>query len=287
MCVHRFVNLYMAICLLCSCASVSLRDSGESPSQKVKLLNDIGGKFYATGNYRDAKAYFTLALKLEPSYVDALVNRSATYNRLGDYENAIRDATKAIKMQPSSVPAHNNRANAYSAQGKFSRALADYQESYRLSPGFLDVVFNIANLYYRLNLRLDAVRYYTRALEIHPGLTEAYIFRAVALSQLGYNKRADADFNTVMRMQARSPHINLILARALMQTKNFAEAEDVLSEMIDQNPEDYEAYFTRAETLYNLKDYSSAYDDIMRAIELKNNIAYQALRMKIEKKMRR
>ncbi len=280
---RRLIFLCFIVSLISSRSSLAY-DINEPPPIKVRLLNDIGGHFYDSGQYLDAKAYFTLAIKLYPNYVDALVNRSAVYNALGKFQEAVNDGTRALRLQPNNVQALNNRANAYAGLGKYSQALNDYKNSYRLDPKFLDVVFNIANLYYRLNLRLDAVRYYTRAIEIHPGLIQAYIFRGVALHELGYQKRSNADLDAVMKMQARSPQISLLLSQALVQVKRFKDAEKVLTQLLLEK-ESAEALATRAEALYYLKNYPAALTDIERAISIKNNIAYQALRMKINKKM--
>lgn len=266
-----------------SCSSTTY-DINEPVSPKVKLLNDIGGHFYDSGKYLDAKAYFSLAIKMYPNYVDPLVNRAAVYNAMGKFQDAVRDATRALKIEPNNVQALNNRGNSYAGLGKYTQALENYKSAYRLAPQFLDVVFNIANLYYRLNLRLDAVRYYTRAIEIHPGLTQAYIFRGSALHELGYQKRSNADFNAVIRMQARSPQISLLLGQALVQVKRFKDAEKVLTQLLLEN-ESAEVLAARAEALYYLKNYSAALTDIDRAIGIKNNIGYQALRIKINKKM--
>lgn len=278
-----FIFVIVISVLFNSCASRVQRESATEPSPKVKLLNDIGGKFYDEGKFLDAKSYFSLAMKLEPTYVDAIVNRAAAFNALGQYQEALQDATRAIKIQPNNVQAYNNRANAYAGLGQYSKALDDYKDSYRLAPGFLDVVFNIANLYYRLNLRLDAVRYYTRAIEIHPGLTQAYIFRGVALYELGYHKRGQEDFERVMSMRARPSHISILLAQALIQTKQFSDAQKVMDILLNDEPDNAEAYYSRAEALYYMKDYSAAYDDIQKALDLKNSVNYQTLLMKIQK----
>ncbi|MGL4524900.1 MAG: tetratricopeptide repeat protein [Spirochaetia bacterium] len=279
---------FLIVVFLSACSTSQIPYRGNSdPAPKAKTLNDIGFRFYNQGNYEDARAYFSLALKMDPAFVDAYINRSATNIKLTRFNEALNDASRALQLQPNNVQALNNRGNAYSGKNNFSRALEDYKKAYQLQPNFLDVLFNIANMYYRMNLRMDAVRYYTRVLEVHPGMTQAYIFRGLAQHQLGYQQRALEDFKVVLRMQNRGLSLNMQLARALLTIKRFADAEKALREVVEEFPDYADGYYVRAEVLYHLKDYQAAYADILRATELKRNVAYQALLVKIQKKLKR
>ena len=57
---------------------------------------------------------------------DDAFNRGLAYARQGEYEQAIADYTAAIKLNPQLAEAYYNRGNAYRRQGEYDQAIADY-----------------------------------------------------------------------------------------------------------------------------------------------------------------
>ena len=56
-----------------------------------EFYNNTAIAFIKTGNYEDALTSFSNTLKLDPSNIDALYNRSKLYKMLGDNQNAQKD----------------------------------------------------------------------------------------------------------------------------------------------------------------------------------------------------
>jgi Tfp pilus assembly protein PilF len=69
------------------------------------------------------------AIRLNPSYSDAFVNRDLAYAHQRVYELAIADFTEAIRLDPRNAAAHTNRGVAYMAKGETARAKADFDEA--------------------------------------------------------------------------------------------------------------------------------------------------------------
>jgi tetratricopeptide (TPR) repeat protein len=74
----------------------------------------------------------TEIIKIDPSIIDAYINRSIAYTETGAIDKAISDANKAIMLNPRNPLAINNRGYAYEKSGDINNAIADYQAACNL-----------------------------------------------------------------------------------------------------------------------------------------------------------
>jgi len=75
----------------------------------AKSYNNRGLTYSKLGNYEDAIADYTRAIRIDPDYANAYGNRGVAYNELGNYKDAIDDYTKAIRIDPDYASAYKNR----------------------------------------------------------------------------------------------------------------------------------------------------------------------------------
>ena len=61
---------------------------------------------------------FNTAIKLDPTYIDALNNRGLAYVSRGAYDLAIKDFDQVLKISPKDADAIRNRADALARKGK-------------------------------------------------------------------------------------------------------------------------------------------------------------------------
>ena len=61
---------------------------------------------------------FNAAIKLDPSYIDALNNRGLAYFGRGAYDLAIEDFDRVLKLNPNDADAIRNRADALAKKSK-------------------------------------------------------------------------------------------------------------------------------------------------------------------------
>jgi lipoprotein NlpI len=74
------------------------------------------------------------AIRLEPKFVFAYVDRGNAYRARGDNDHAIADYGEAIRLEPKSADAYYNRGLAYLYSGTLDKALADVSEASELDP---------------------------------------------------------------------------------------------------------------------------------------------------------
>ncbi|NET15955.1 MAG: tetratricopeptide repeat protein [Okeania sp. SIO1H6] len=80
------------------------------------------------GNYKEAIAYFSQAIKFNNKLVDACNNRSNSRPSFRDNRGEIIDYDQAIKLKPNLPDTYNNQGNAYSALGNYWEAISNYRE---------------------------------------------------------------------------------------------------------------------------------------------------------------
>jgi tetratricopeptide (TPR) repeat protein len=89
------------------------------------------GNLYANAQeHRAAVGNYTRAIRLDPTYSQALFSRGLIYWReLGNYDGAVEDLTRVLELDPRWAEAYFNRAIAYRMRGEADAAITDL-ESY-------------------------------------------------------------------------------------------------------------------------------------------------------------
>ncbi len=65
-------------------------------------------------------------------------SRSTAYRNEGEYDEAIADCSEAIRLNPKLAGAYYARAFTYGQKGESDKAIADYTEVIRLEPKLTD-----------------------------------------------------------------------------------------------------------------------------------------------------
>ena len=65
------------------------------------------------------------AIRLNPKYTNAYINRGHAYGYLGQYERAIQDYDEAIQIDPLAADAYYHRGRAYQELGRQEHAERD------------------------------------------------------------------------------------------------------------------------------------------------------------------
>jgi tetratricopeptide (TPR) repeat protein len=112
-------------------------------TEAIKLKPEDARGYAARGNYRNAynefdKAVVDLsdAIRLEPALVNAYAQRAYAYVQLGDTDKAIADYTEVLERQPGDANTHYDRGGAYEKKGDFDKARADFEQAIRLQRDF-------------------------------------------------------------------------------------------------------------------------------------------------------
>jgi tetratricopeptide (TPR) repeat protein len=124
------------------------------------------------GQTRLAISAHTAAIKFDPLYVPARVNRGLAYMELEDYIAASIDFSEAIRLEPTNPQHYFKRGVAFAKRGLADRAIASYSEAIRLDPKFAEAYYNRGITYSQVGKSAEAARDRAQALQLNPSLVQ-------------------------------------------------------------------------------------------------------------------
>ena len=178
--------LCMTALALAFCAVMALGacSTGEIPTIEGLTAQQWyrkGNELWVNGRFvrlRDAVAYFSRAIELDPDFKEAYNSRGIAYDYLERRRLAIQDFDEAIDLDENYKHAYNNRGIVYKKLGELDDALEDFSRAIEIDQGYLTAYNNRGNVYRAVGQYGQAVKDYDRALEIKPDFARALANRA-------------------------------------------------------------------------------------------------------------
>jgi tetratricopeptide (TPR) repeat protein len=74
----------------------------------------------------------TCPAKVNPQSAYAFQHRGNAWNKMGEYDNAIADYSEAIRLNPQDPDAFSSRGHALNSKGEHGKAVADFEQATKL-----------------------------------------------------------------------------------------------------------------------------------------------------------
>jgi tetratricopeptide (TPR) repeat protein len=116
-----------------------------SPDSAV-LANKIGIAFHQLSLINLAKKNYERAIKLDPTYSEAINNLGTIYYSQKNYGRAIRLYKRALNSSPPTASVYSNLGAAYFSRKDYKRAIEYYQEALKLDPDVFEHHSNFGTL---------------------------------------------------------------------------------------------------------------------------------------------
>ena len=169
------------------------------------------------------------AIRLDPKFLSAYLNRADAWSRQQKFDNAAADIKEAMRLYPNSVLCYLARGCLNFAQGCFSAAIADYDEALRLDP------------------KLDAARYWR---EVTLDRQQANNVKAPPVESKDQTSIAETIRNA---QKERFTKVDIL---------------QVFDKTVREAPESSWARLNRGVALSQAREYDKAIADYEKAIEL-------------------
>jgi tetratricopeptide (TPR) repeat protein len=170
------------------------------PVGEARVPFDDGHRALRRGEYEEAVAKFTEAIKLRPKLAEAYGNRGLAYLLLGKFDEAIADCNEAIRHDSQLSGAFVNRAIGYAQLERYDEAIADLDVAIRMNPSLVEAYVHRAIAFNETG-RLDrAIEDCTEAIRRNPDLPIAYLNRGIAHEQKGDIEKANLDRESALRL---------------------------------------------------------------------------------------
>ncbi|GAC1515849.1 MAG: hypothetical protein NVS1B4_08040 [Gemmatimonadaceae bacterium] len=198
------------------------------------VFNLLGISLAMIDRQEDALIAFDRALSINPSYVEAMVNRSVLLSALGRPDDAQAGFAAAEQLaQPDasgvSAIAANRLANAHAAlaaeyreAGALDEAIAQYRRALELRPGYADVRLALARSLIERGRYVDAAAAADAALAIRTDWVDAMLLRGLAAYLAGDLDGAAASWGRAGERAADEPR--LAVYRAMLARRRASES---------------------------------------------------------------
>ena len=220
-----------------------------------------------TGNYNEAISAYTKAVRLDPQYVLAYIDRSFAYSRLGNFQQVFENANKAIELDSRNARAYVNRGFAHSKLGHYQQAIEDANKAVELNPRYVLAYVNRGDAYSRIGNNQQAFKDANKAIELDSRNVMAYVNRGLAYSKLGNNQQAIEDYNKAIELDPRYALAYVDRSSAYITSGNYQQALEDANKAIELDPKYALAYYYRG-TIYaklGKKDHAASdYDTAAR-----------------------
>ncbi|CAG9578509.1 putative small glutamine-rich tetratricopeptide repeat protein [Leishmania major strain Friedlin] len=100
----------------------------------AEQIKNKGNELMSQAKYKEAIAYYTKAIELQPDNAVFFANRAAAHTHLKDYNNAIIDCERAIIINPEYSKSYSRLGTALFYQENYSRAVDAFTKACELDP---------------------------------------------------------------------------------------------------------------------------------------------------------
>jgi len=166
--------------------------------EKAKALS-VDGKFT---DPQKAIEYLNNAIKLEPGFTGAYIERGDAYIGLGQYQRAIEDYNEAIRLKPDDSYAYFFRGFACAGLGQHQQAIENYSEAIRLGLNDAISYSSRGKSHNAMKQYEQAIADLNKAIQLDPNFPGSYRHRGNTYRNLGQYQQAIKDFNEAIRLKA-------------------------------------------------------------------------------------
>jgi tetratricopeptide (TPR) repeat protein len=219
----------------------------------TQLTPDFIQPYYAISQYYlankdedNALKWVSQAIVVKPGMASNYNFRGWIYFNFEQYQLAFKDFTKAIEIDPNNARAYNNRGSArYNIQNvedavdkDLLMAREDYLTALKLDSTLAHLYRNLGFVSYLLKDDTAALTWLNKAETKDTADAMVYLYKGMTYQQMGSTGQAIEEYN-----------------QAIAIYNGLAEA-----------------YFEKAKSLYIRKSYSSAKDNMLKAVGLKESL---------------
>lgn len=175
----------------------------------VDAYNHMALIYMETKRYQKSEEAFLKALEIHENYPEVLNNMGVLMNRQERYQDAIAWFEKALKNDEYSTPENSltNLGYSYFKLGSLAKAKAYHQKALDLMPQFCLANKNLGDIYTKERNYKRAHDAFERAVTNCPLYQEAHYKLGLALMKTGSRAVARAQLEKLIRQHKSGPYV--------------------------------------------------------------------------------
>ncbi len=213
------------------------------------------------------------AIRVDPASADAYLERGVYHYRLKEQHDALADLDRARDLGSRSIYIPLVRGSIYVERKQVDDAIKAFQEAIAIDPRSFDAHLMLGSAQLIRSQQAAAIQTFSRAIKLEPEKGGGYGGRAVAYMSLGQRKAALDDLNHAIRFDSMRADLFRDRGQAYAMEGQWSQALADMETAVRLDPNDVEAHVSRAWTLATcseakLRDGAKAVESATRACEL-------------------
>jgi tetratricopeptide (TPR) repeat protein len=226
-------------------------------------------------NWDAAADKFTEAIKLEPRFTKAYMNRGTAYFSSKKYDNAIADFDYVAKKNDTTAHyAWFMKATAQTEKGELGGALESMQEAVRLNARKPHYHYELGVLFFRMDNYKDAIGAFDIAIRLKSDYAYALNDRGSAKKKAGDLDGAMKDYENAIRSNPQLTFAYNNLGTVKRLKGDFEGAIQEYNNAIRLKPDYYIAVNNRGMAKMEAGRLDEAITDFTEAIRIKSDYAF-------------
>lgn len=157
-------------------------------------------------------------------YSEQLVEAGILLARQEKFEEALANFSEAIRNNPKFALAYLNRGIAFANRGDLELALADFESTIEMVPGDLRARLHVGAIHWRERKYQLAMTDFNRIIEMDPQFADAYAGRSLVWAALGQHRFAIADCDHAVALGLKTANVYATRGFALLALGQNDEA---------------------------------------------------------------
>ena len=191
-CYNQIGTIYQEVFFIPDSAIYYYTKSIEASPGLVFPYYNLGTIYQITGNNAAASYYYNQAIKMNPTYLNAINAKKNLKESTGlDVQVNPLTTTMDTTSQIKNGQYYYNLGNFYASRGEYVIAAEQFQQSIDLDPGIEDSYINLANCYGMLKDYEKSINVSEQLLQRNPNNIKALENLAVTYRSVGNNAKAE------------------------------------------------------------------------------------------------
>ena len=160
---------------------------------------EIGKALLAEGQWEAALQHFRESVKVDRSFLPALLAMGDAYEKIGEMREAVRTWERAAGVTPA-LALLQRLERAYREEGRPTRMIALYQEALGRSPHDLALAFALGRVFFELEMLDEAAEQFQKVEVRAPDLPAIHAYLGVIFERRGQSAAAFEEYRRALHL---------------------------------------------------------------------------------------